>query len=244
MKSPAKSTVVQQGVGVLGLIGILLILTYVLFVGIGLIEANVNDRFGDLSWQQTFLTDLAQRGITPLLGLSFILVSNILAYGFSPEPNQGSLVKDGRFWMFVVSSLLGLFYLIMIFLYFNTTGQLLSNASTQREQGLTQIEQIVQGRLGEFKTIKDSGEIDKLLANEQLPAPQKEVLTRYKEDPAGVEKQMNEEAGKERAKLEGEFKEFKTTLTLARSQTGLRSAILALSYSVLGWVGLRNVLRG
>ena len=244
MKSPAKSSFVQQGAGVLGIIGILLILTYVLFLGIGLIDANVNARFEDLSWQQSFLSELAQRGITPLLGLAFIFIGTLLTYGSSAEPNQGSLVKDGRFWMFVASSLLGLLYLIIIPLHLSTTGQILSNANTQREQGLTQIDQIVQTRLQELKTIKDSGEIDKLIANEQLPPAQKELLNRYKQDSASVEKQLQDEAEQERTKREDELSNIKTNITLARVQTNLRSALLAVAYTVLGWVGLRNVLRG
>jgi hypothetical protein len=239
MKSSVKPSYLRQGATILGIVGMLLVLTYLLDFGIRLFAAQ----FENLNWQQGFLNEMMDRGITPLLGLSFIFVGSLLQFGSSPENNTDSLVKDGRFWMFIVASLFGLLYLILIPLHFNTTGKILTETVTQFDREAARAEQGIQSQQAQLKQIVDSGEINKLIANEQLPPAQKQLLTEVKADPTVVEKRAKEELEKIANQKATAVKQANSEALLARLRSELRSLVLAIAYIVLGWTGLRNVLK-
>lgn len=240
MKSAVKFSYLRQGATILGLIGMVLILTYIFDFGIRLFAAQ----FENLSWQQGFLNELMDRGITPLLGLTFIFVGSLFKFGSDPDRRNESLVKDARFWMFIVASLFGLLYLILIPLHFGTTGKILSETVTQFDQEAARAGQEIQSQQAQLKSIVDSGEIDKLIANEQLPPAQKQLLTEVKADPALVEKRAQEELGKIETQKNTAIEKANNEAMLARLRSELRSGLLAIAYAALGWTGLRNVLRG
>ena len=240
MKDPAKTLFLRQGATILGLIGVVLILTYVFDFGIRLFAAQ----FENLNWQQGFLNELMDRGITPLLGLSFIFVGTLFKFGSEAPQNNDSLVKDGRFWVFVIASLLGLLYLILIPLHFGTTGKILNETVEQFEQESNRAIQGIESQQAQLKSIADSGEIDKLIANEQLPQAQRDLLTEVKADPSIVEKRGQEELDKINAQKETAIEKANNEALLARLRSELRSLLLAFAYAALGWTGLRNVIRG
>ena len=240
MKSADKAPLLRQGATVLSIIGIILILTYVFDFGIRLFDAQYDSE----QWQISFLTELIDRGITPLLGLGFIFAGTLFRMGSDSGQTSGSLIKDGRFWMFVVASLLGLLYLILIPLHFGTTGKILSDTVAQFDQEAARAEQGIQAQKDQLNSIATSGEIDKLIANEQLPQAQKDLLTQVKSDPSIVDKRAEEELGKIKAQKDTALTKASSEATLARLRSELRSLLLAIAYTVLGWTGLRNVLRG
>lgn len=244
MKSPAQSPFLRQGATVLAAVGTVLILTYVFDFGIRLFPGQ----YENLSWQQAFLNELIDRGITPLLGLVFIFVGSLFRMtageaGGLPGAS-GSLVKDGRFWVFVLASLFGLLYLILIPLHFSTTGNILSDAVAQFEQEASRAQQGIEAQQAQLKSIADSGEIDTLIANEQIPAAQKELLEEVKADPSIVEKRGQEELEKINAQKETAVDQANSEAMRARLRSEVRSLLLAFAYAALGWTGLRNVIRG
>ena len=229
----------RQGATVLGIIGTLLILTFILDFGIRLFAAQ----FENLSWQQSFLNELMDRGITPLLGLSFVFIGTLLRNTTETPANQ-SLIKDGRFWLFVIASLFGLLYLILIPLHFNTTGKILGETVAQFDQESARAEQGIQAQKEQLNAIAKSGEIDQLLESDQIPPAQKELLTQVKADPTIVDKRAQEELGKINAQKETAVSKANSEAMLARLRSELRSLLLSVAYAALGWTGLRNVLKG
>ena len=229
----------RQGATVLGIIGTLLILTFILDFGIRLFAAQ----FENLSWQQSFLNELMDRGITPLLGLSFVFIGTLLRSTTETPANQ-SLIKDGRFWLFVIASLFGLLYLILIPLHFNTTGKILGETVAQFDQESARAEQGIQAQKEQLNAIAKSGEIDQLLESDQIPPAQKELLTQVKADPTIVDKRAQEELGKINAQKETAVSKANSEAMLARLRSELRSLLLSVAYAALGWTGLRNVLKG
>ena len=148
------------------------------------------------------------------------------------------------FGLFVVASLFGLLYLILIPLHFNTTGQILSETVAQFEQEAARAEQGIQAQKEQLNTIANSPDLDKLLANEQLPPAQKELLTQVKADPTIVNKRADEELGKINAQKDTAIAKANKEAMLARLRSELRSLLLSIAYAALGWTGLRNVLKG
>lgn len=240
MNSTAKNPFLRQGATLLGIIGLVLILTYVFDFGIRLFAAE----FENLSWQQGFLNELMDRGVTPLLGLSFMFVGSLFRYSAEGSSTNDNLIKDGRFWIFVVASLFGLLYLILIPLHFNATGNILKDTVAQFEQEANRAVQGIEAQKAQLKSIANSGEIDKLIADGQLPQEQKDLLSQVKADPSVVDQRGQEELDKINAQKETAIDKANDEAMLARLRSELRSLLLAFAYAALGWTGLRNVLRG
>ena len=240
MKSSAKDPLLQQGAMVLGIIGGMLILTYLFDFGLQLTAAQADNP----NWSLGFLNELIDRGVTPLLGLTFIFIGGLIKFGSQPQLASGSLIKDSRFWLFVVASLFGLLYIIVIPFHFSAVGEILGDAISQEDSKVAQAEQVTQSQLNQLKTIAESGELDKLLTNEQLPPAQKELFTRYKADPEAVQAQAQEELTKIKTQKETAVNRANSDATKARLRSEVRSLLLAIAYAALGWTGLRIVLRG
>ncbi|MCM1983392.1 HpsJ family protein [Lyngbya confervoides] len=241
MKTLEKNPLRDQGTLILGIIGTLLLLTYLFDFGIRLFTAQ----FENLTWQQNFLNELIDRGVTPLLGLVFIYIGTLFHSSTDATvPSQESPLKDGRFWLFVVSSLLGLLYLILIPFHFNTTGSILSSAIEQYDQEEGRAQQEIQLRQQQLSALASSDQADQILQNQQIPEAQKELLRQAKENPSVIEQRAQQELTNVQQQKAEAIKKANSEALVARLRAEFRSALLAVAFAVLGWTGLRNVLKG
>jgi len=87
-------------------------------------------RFNQSQWQVGFVTTFVDRGIVPLLGIVLVLI----AYWIDAN-NRDVIPRKSRFelrWpIFILSTLLGLVFLLMIPVHINNINQIKNNALTQ-----------------------------------------------------------------------------------------------------------------
>ena len=90
-------------------------------------------RWQQAQWQIGFVTSVVDRGIVPMVGMGFILV------GYWIDQTAGLSTKgsklDLRLPAYVVASVLGLLFLLMVPLHLNNLNQAQNSALEQIEQG-------------------------------------------------------------------------------------------------------------
>jgi hypothetical protein len=181
--------------------GIILILSFLLDFLILMLPFQPTDR----SWQINLATALVDRGIVPLVGIGMLFVGYWMdgfADGDRPKP------VDVRFPVLILSSILGLIFLLIFPLHLNNVrqasaqtvnqiaqdaqqaenqleGQLSQlQAQINNEQGQAQLEQLRNQARNQFnELLKNEQSYQQALNNPQIPAAQKELLKKFKANP-------------------------------------------------------------
>ena len=207
----------------------------------------------DRAWQLGFTTQIVDRGIIPMVGIALLVagywIGNSIG-GSSTEPK--SSVQDLRFWAFLLSTLLGLIFLLLVPLHFINISkqsdealkqitQKASQAEVQLETQTKQVDAIVKDpqKLSELERAIESGQVQ----GEQLARLQalREQLQTFKKDPKALNAQVDTAKTQIRSgKLEAENRAKTEALKLGL-RTGLSSLLLAVGYSAIGWTGLRSL---
>lgn len=203
-------------------------------------------------WQIGFTSQMVDRGIIPLVGVAFLVAGYWIGNSDSTSSAPKSSVQDLRFWAFLLSSLLGLIFLLLVPLHFN-------NIRMQSGQALEQIgqkAQVAEGQLDAQRKQVDEivknpqrlSELDRAIASGQVQGEQlarlqqlKQQLQTFQQDPKALEKQVNVARTQIRdGRLKAE-QQAKTEALKLGLRTGLSSLLLAIGYSVIGWTGLRGL---
>ncbi|HBB35097.1 MAG TPA: hypothetical protein DC064_25745 [Cyanobacteria bacterium UBA9273] len=204
-------------------------------------------------WQFGFTTAMVDRGIIPMVGIGFLVVGYWIGNSDSSSlPERRSVATDLRFWTFILASLLGLIFLLLVPLHFNNVrvqsdqalqkiGQQAQQAETQLEAQTQQVNTLIKDpkRLEELEKAIDSGQVQ----GEQLQRLQavREQLQALKQDPKALNQRVEQAQTQIRSgKLEAE-KRARTEALKAGLRTGLSSLLLAIGYSIIGWMGLRSL---
>ncbi|MBD0363495.1 MAG: hypothetical protein ICV55_12110 [Coleofasciculus sp. C3-bin4] len=207
----------------------------------------------DRAWQLGFTTQIVDRGIIPMVGIALLVagywIGNSIG-GSSTEPK--SSVQDLRFWAFLLSTLLGLIFLLLVPLHFINISkqsdealkqitQKASQAEVQLDSQTKQVDAIVKDpqKLSELERAIESGQVQ----GEQLARLQalREQLQTFKKDPKALKEQVAAAQTQIRSgKLEAENRAKTEALKLGL-RTGLSSLLLAVGYSAIGWTGLRSL---
>ncbi len=207
-----------------------------------------------------FTTGVVDRGVFPLLGI--ILVS----LGVWVESTAVGLAQSSamlRLVVFVIASILGLVFFLIVPWHVTTTREAADaevTQITQRAQTLqTQLDSQVQQAKGQGPQQLDAQlqQLDQLINGGQLPAAQleqakqkREQLRKLKSDPKALDAEIEAQLGPKRTeelnKLKADEQKAKD-LTQANAmraalRTGLNSLLLAIAYAILGWTGLRQLL--
>ena len=255
-------------------VGIILILSFLLDFLILIFPFQPTDRL----WQINLATALVDRGIVPLVGIGMLFVGYWID-GVNDSDRQKSL--DIRFPVLVLSSILGLMFLLIFPLHLNNVRQ----ASTQNveqigqdaeqaenqlqsqlpqlqaqinsEQGKAQLEQIRKQARNQFtEVLKNEESYQQALNNPQIPAAQKELLQRFKENPEELDKfiaqqtdpqaQVTQRVTQIRQRREAAEKQAIESAWKSGMRIGISSLLLSIGYMIIGWTGLRSmgVLQG
>lgn len=224
---------------ILKVVGVLLLLTFLVDFCLLLIAPQLDN----LQWQSTVMNQLIDRGVTPLLGFG------LLYTGFwietSARQNGSGLSKqatwqDWRFWTFVVSSLLGLLFLLLIPLYLGTTGQLADQAMAQINQQAIQAEVQIDQKQKQLKALAGNPQVEQLLKSNQLPPDQQAILQQLQQDPQALEKQAGQAREQIRTSQNQALEQTRRETLLGRLRGSLRSFLLATGFITIGWGGLRE----
>jgi flagellar biosynthesis GTPase FlhF len=250
----------------LKVVGIILILS-ALLDGIILSLPGETSEIISRGWQLAAVTVIVDRGMTPLIGIALLLT------GFWVDSSTGVSVErrnfwlDLRFWALLISSLLGLIYLLLVPVHLNNTRLELKEALVQveREAGQAegqleaqiksdqfkaQIEQLKNQRRSQISALlQDDGKLQQALKSQEVPKELKAVLEQSKNDPKAVDQFLEQQAqelpnqarNEIRTRRQQKEKELRTRSRNSSLQTGIRSLLLAIGYITVGWTGLRSM---
>ncbi|MBH8555081.1 hypothetical protein I8751_22570 [Nostocaceae cyanobacterium CENA357] len=191
----------------LKVVGIILILSFLLDFLILLLPFQPTDR----AWQINLATALVDRGIVPLVGLGMLFVgywmNEATSDGDRPQP------VDLRFPALILSSILGLIFLLIFPLHLNNVRQASAQTVNQINQDAEQAENQLKNQLSQFQAqlnndqgkaqleqlrnqarsqfselLKDDQKYQQALNNPQIPQAQKELLKKFKANPQELDK--------------------------------------------------------
>ncbi|MEW6496732.1 MAG: HpsJ family protein [Cyanobacteriota bacterium] len=206
---------------------------------------------GQRAWQLALTTQLVDRGILPMVGIAFLLVGYWISNSMGAPSARKPLVQDLRFWALLLSSILGLIFLLLVPLHINNVVQQSNEAFKQINQGASQAQSLLEAQTKQVdELVKDPqrlSELEKAINSGQVQGQQlaqlqalRDKLNTFKKDP----KALNQEVGaaQERITREKQQKESQArTETLKIGlRTSLSSLFLAIGYIAIGWSGLRS----
>ena len=217
-------------------------------------------------WQIAFTGQIVDRGIVPMVGISFMLVAYWIESSVTVK-NSGFGI---RLPVFILSLLLGFVFLILVPLHLNNLRLVSADAFTQLEQRAEEAEtriseqyeqlnaissdpqrlELLEGRIAELDNAIGSGQFQGQNLNpQQVQQLQqtKQQLQNFRElaeNPEALEARLSELQTQLRdQKLERENR-AKTEAFKQGIRTGLSSLLLAIGYLVMGWFGLQGTGKG
>ncbi len=190
----------------LNVVGVILILSFLLDFLILLSPFQPTDRL----WQINLATALVDRGIVPMVGLGILFAAYWIGNAGDGDRSQG---VDLRLPALIISSILGLIFLIIFPVHYLNVDQVSSkkvveiNKSAEQEeaqlnnqlaqfqaqlnnpQGKAQIGQVRNQAKAQFADLlKDEQKYKQALENPQVPKEQKELLKKFKANPQELDK--------------------------------------------------------
>ncbi|MBD2609114.1 hypothetical protein H6G81_32510 [Scytonema hofmannii FACHB-248] len=187
-------------------VGTILILSFLLDFLILLFPFQPTDK----GWQIGLATALVDRGIVPMVGLGMLFAGYWID---STSDGDRSQPVDLRFPALILSSILGLFFLLIFPLHLNNVNQAKSQTVTRITQDADQAENQLKSQLTQLQAqlgnaqvkaqleqqksqikaqftelLKDDQKYKQALENPNLPATQKELLKKFKANPQELDK--------------------------------------------------------
>lgn len=222
-------------------------------------------QLADRNWQINFTNNVVDRGIVPLLGVVLL----ILGWWITDNtPSAGKPSKGVRIPVFVISSLLGLLFLVLVPLHLgnisNVSAQFIAEidqrASAQEEEIQGFIEQLdsvsrnpdqLQSEVAQRNQVIDSGGVfqGQQISQEELEAitaqrDQLQQLLELSQNPTELEARLEETRTRLQTQLrdvQRQEKQRAQTEALKQTlRTGINSFMLSVGYIVLGWLGFKG----
>ncbi len=250
----------------LKVVGIILILSALLDCIVLSLPGETSDII-NRGWQLAAATQIVDRGIIPLMGIALLMT------GFWVDSSSGVSIErrnvwvDLRFWALLISSLLGLIYLLLVPVHLNNTRLELKDTLAQvdkeagqaeaqlegqikSEQFKAQVEQLKSQRRSQIGALlQDDGKLQEALKSPDVPKELKAVLEESKKDPKALDKFLEQQAqelpnqarNEIRTRKQQKEKELRTRSRNSSLQTGISSLLLAIGYITVGWTGLRSM---
>ena len=247
----------------LKVVGIILILSALLDCIVLSLPGETSDIL-NRGWQLAAATQIVDRGIIPLMGIALLMT------GFWVDSSSGVSIErrnvwvDLRFWALLISSLLGLIYLLLVPVHLNNTRLELKDTLAQvdkeagqaeaqlegqikSEQFKAQVEQLKSQRRSQIGALlQDEGKLQEALKSPDVPKELKAVLQESKKDPKALDKFLEQQAqelpnqarNEIRTRKQQKEKELRTRSRNSSLQTGISSLLLAIGYITVGWTGL------
>jgi len=246
----------------LKIVGVILILSFLLDFAILLFPFRPTDR----GWQISLATALVDRGIVPMVGLGMLMAG----YSLSSSDESGNVGGlDLRLPAFILSSILGLIFLLIFPLHLNNVRQASTQTIDQITQRATQAETDLQNQLNnpqaqaqleqqqtQFKNritelLKDPQKLNQALQNEQLPEEERKLLQQFQKDPKSIDQFLNQQFSSEGirnralSQIRGQREQVERQARQEAWKSGLRigisSLLLSIGYIIIGWTGLRSM---
>lgn len=243
--------------------------------GILLISALINyifllisPQWQDPNWQINVTNSAIDQGITPLVAIAFLLV----AWWIGDNNNSEKPNKPVRMIVFIIASILGLVYLLLVPLHFGNINRVSSDLFVQIDQRIAQQEAQIQGFVSELEAISKNPEQLKQeieqrnqiiqaggkLGGQQLNPQQLQSITTQRDQLQQIlnlsdkPEELKAKFQEVRNQLESELQkavdqEKRKAQGLALQQslkTSISSLMLAIAFIAIGWLGLQKMLKG
>lgn len=248
----------------LKLIGVVFILSSLL----DYITLAVPLNWQNSQWQIGLVTSIVDRGIVPLVGMAFILVGYWIDSSSDTVPVKTSGF-DLRVPTYALATVMGLVFLLMVPLHLNNLNQAKTDALAQIEQGAGQGADQIQAFLNQVDTLSqnpqrlsqqiqqlnqvvESGQVQgrnlnaQQLERLQQQRTQLEGLRDLSQNPTEYKKRVDELKQQLETQLLDRRKQAedqaKTQALKQSLRIGLSSLMLAIVYSVVGWIGFRSMM--
>ncbi|MDY6804168.1 MAG: HpsJ family protein [Cyanobacteriota bacterium] len=218
-------------------------------------------------WLIGLATQLVDRGIIPMVGIALLLAGFwIGSASVGPQDNPKKIL-DLRLWALLLSSLLGLIYLLLFPVHLNNVYRAQNQTLEQINEQATEAEQELQNRIqspefqnrleerkAELKAqitslLQDEERLQEAIDNNEVPASVQQLLEESRTDPAAIDRFLDQQAqalpeqllGRIRSRRE-QLQDNTSTRTLKSSlQTGINSLLLAIGYVTIGGTGLKSL---
>ncbi|MBE9159657.1 hypothetical protein IQ265_22885 [Nodosilinea sp. LEGE 06152] len=246
--SPVASPLAAIALKVAGAIAILSALLDFLIL---LIPPNLTN----VQWQLATTTQLVDRGIVPLIGIALLLAGLWVDNSVGRSAQRKSLTTDLRFWVCALASVLGLVYLLLILLHLNavrlSSQTALAQVGTEASQAATELQQRLSTELSQQQSqlgavLQNEELLNQAIQSGQLPPD----IEQYRNDPDGLTQFLQQRADQAQQQIEAEIgtrraeaeRRVRTEAWRSAIRISVISLLLAVGFSIIGWLGLRRLL--
>jgi hypothetical protein len=205
-------------------------------------------------WWLYATSQLVDRGLLPLVGIAFMVTGDwIKIVSTEDGGDRGNIWRIGTF---VLASLLGLIFVLIIPFQLNATNDFKTQELGKISKEVTQIESGIKNNLKQINAqSKESlktqiAAIEKELKGGQIPP---ERLTNLQITKSKLEllltdpKKFAQESEQNLQQLQKQKQKVETQANERMLKTGVRTSLasflLAIAYIAIGWTGLKRVLR-
>ncbi|EKD07910.1 hypothetical protein SPLC1_S330020 [Arthrospira platensis C1] len=224
MKGTTPNQIPSQAAGFLRLAGVILFF----FALINYILLFVPTNFGDLRWQLNFTTQMVEQGVIPVLAIALMFCAYGLqeVAGLSPEkPKQG--FNSLKFWVYVISGILGVMYLVLIPLHVGTTIAASNETIEKINQDAATAKMQLEERLQEQQTqmlaiLGNQQRLEDYIQEQQLTEAQLARLQEFQENPEALGVQSNAIGQELKQEIENRRREAEKRLQLGTFKSNLR----------------------
>lgn len=246
--SPVVSPLAAIALKVAGAIAILSALLDFLIL---LIPPNL----ANAQWQLATTTQLADRGIVPLVGMALLLTGFWVDGATSRLSQPKKPIANPRVWICALASALGVVYLLLILLHLSavrlSSQQALDQVNSEAGEAAAQLQQRLSTELTQQQTqlgalLQNEDMLSQAIQSGQLPPD----IGQFRNNPEGLSQFLQQQAEQAQQQIETEIgtrrSEAERRVRTEARRSGLRisliSLLLAAGYSIIGWVGLRRLL--
>jgi hypothetical protein len=209
------------------------------------------------------LTQFVDRGVIPMIGVALCSVSTTLET-MAGLPDRSKPFISPKFWVMALSTVLGLVFLLSVPVHFmntkNVADAAVKNVGDEATKAEGSVDSQVQERQAQLaELLKDKTKFDQQLQqlnaavnSPDLPKEQKPQLEKLQKDlkeiqadPSKLQSKAQESKNEalnqirsQKQKKEGEIRgeAFKASI-----RTGLGGLMLAVGYTLIGWLGLAEM---
>ena len=222
----------------------------------------ISPQWQNPQWQINLAVQVVDRGVVPLVGIGFIIV----AYWISDSLGRGSEQSLLKLPVFIVSTILGLMFLLLIPMHINNLRQVSSDAMATIRQKAGEVEQQLQAQYDQLNKLSQNPQevkqatqeidqrlkqIDELFASGQKIPPAEKIkieqtkvqLEEFRKlvgNPQNLKQRLDDLQSKLKEQREEREKQAKSEIFQQAIKVGLKSLLFAIAYTVIGWTGIRN----
>lgn len=222
--------------------------------------------FQDQNWQISVTNGLVDRGIVPLMSISLLLI----AWWINDNNSNEKAGKIIRLPVFIITSILGLIFLLLVPLHLTNINTVSSELMAQINQKVQQQQTQIQGFVAQLDAIARNPEqlkqeiaqrnqvieAEGVIQGQQLNPQELELITSQRDQlqqmldlsqkPDQLKAKLKEVETRLQSELKDtENKEISKAKTIALKQslrTSISSLMLSIAYIVIGWLGLQMMM--